>query len=166
MRFLNGILYSHRLQPSVVGLVGTTQSSLSARAKKDKLSVAENLFENGASIDRTTNNVLSLLVGASVELSQCACALPLYRHRLSSVFFPFFLAIINVVNFYLDQPDVVSQLRAADAKNHALEGYIYEAMRKCYIALSCHLCRCFSESDTGIDPPFRGVYRTPCTSLI
>jgi linoleate 10R-lipoxygenase len=33
----------------------------------------------------------------------------------------------------------VSQLRAADAKNPALEGYIYEAMR--------------------IDPPFRGVYR-------
>ena len=163
MRFLNGILYSHRLQPSIAGLVGTTQSSFSAR---EKLSVAENLIENGASIDRTTNNVLSLLVGASVELSQCACALPLYRHRLSSVFFPFFLAIINVVNFYLDQPDVVSQLRAADAKNPALEGNIYEAMRKCYIALSCHLCQCFSESDTGIDPPFRGVYRTPCTSLI
>jgi hypothetical protein len=32
----------------------------------------------------------------------------------------------------LDQPSVVSQLRAADAKNPALEGYIYEAMRKRY----------------------------------
>jgi len=103
---------------SIVGLVGTIQSLFSARAKKHKLSVAENLFANGASIDRTTNNVLSLLIGASVELSQ---------------------SIINVVNFYLGQPDVVSQLKAADAKNPALEGYIYEAMR--------------------IDPPFRGVYR-------
>lgn len=102
----------------------------SAKAKKHKLSVAENLFANGASVDQTTNNVLSLLVGASVELSQCECALPFYRHRLSSFFF--FLAIINVVNFYLEQPDVVNQLRAADAKNPALEGYIYEAMRKCY----------------------------------
>ena len=122
-----------------MGLVGTIQSLFSARAKKPKLSVAENLFANGASIDRTTNNVLSLLVGASVELSQCACALPLYGHRLSS----FFLAIINVVNFYLDQPDVVGQLRAADAKNPALEGYIYEAMRKCCIALSCHFVLMF-----------------------
>lgn len=103
---------------SIAGLVGTIQSLFSAKAKKHKLSVAENLFANGASVDRTTNNVLSLLVGASVELSQ---------------------SIINVVNFYLDQPSVVSQLRVADAKNPALEGYIYEAMR--------------------IDPPFRGVYR-------
>jgi hypothetical protein len=39
-------------------------------------------------------------------------------------------AIINIVDFYLDQPNVVSQLRAADAKNPDLEGYIYEAMRK------------------------------------
>ena len=40
------------------------------------------------------------------------------------------VAIINVVNYYLDQPDVVKQLKAADAKNPALEAYIYEAMRK------------------------------------
>jgi len=43
------------------------------------------------------------------------------------------------VNLYLDQPNVVNQIRGSDAKNPALEGYIYEAMR--------------------IDPPFRGVYR-------
>ncbi|KAI9435341.1 linoleate diol synthase [Lactarius indigo] len=89
---------------SIAGLVGTIQSLFNSKAKKQRLSVAENLFENGASADRTTNNVLSLLVGASVELSQ-----------------------------------FVKQLRAADAKNPALEAYIYEAMR--------------------IDPPFRGVYR-------
>jgi len=103
---------------SIAGLVGTIQSLFSAKVKKHKLSIAENLFANGASVERTTNNVLSLLVGASVELSQ---------------------SIINVVNFYLGKPDVVSQLRVSDAKNPALEGYIYEAMR--------------------IDPPFRGVYR-------
>jgi hypothetical protein len=37
----------------------------------------------------------------------------------------------NVVNLYLDQPNVVNQIRESDAKNPALEGYIYEAMRKC-----------------------------------
>ncbi|KAH8997828.1 linoleate diol synthase [Lactarius hatsudake] len=103
---------------SIANLVGTIQSLFNMRAKKPRLSVAEGLFESGASADRTTNNVLSLLVGASVELSQ---------------------SIINIVDFYLDKPDVVKQLRAADAKNPALEAYIYEAMR--------------------IDPPFRGVYR-------
>ncbi|KAH9016639.1 hypothetical protein EDB83DRAFT_2528743 [Lactarius deliciosus] len=103
---------------SISNLVGTIQSLFNMKAKKPRLSVAEGLFENGASADRTTNNVLSLLVGASVELSQ---------------------SIINIVNFYLDKPDVVKQLKAADAKNPALEAYIYEAMR--------------------IDPPFRGVYR-------
>ncbi|KAH9008805.1 hypothetical protein EDB84DRAFT_1446700 [Lactarius hengduanensis] len=55
---------------SISNLVGTIQSLFNAKAKKQRLSVAENIFENGASADRTTNNVLSLLVGASVELSQ------------------------------------------------------------------------------------------------
>jgi hypothetical protein len=59
------------LQLSIAGIVGTIQSLFSAKAKKQKLSVAESLFEDGASIDRTTNNVLSLLIGATVELSQC-----------------------------------------------------------------------------------------------
>jgi hypothetical protein len=103
---------------SIANLVGSIQSLFSAKAKKEKLTVAESLFENGASVDRTTNNVLSLLIGASVELSQ---------------------SIINVVNYYIDKPNIVKQLRAADPKNASLEGYIYEAMR--------------------IDPPFRGVYR-------
>ena len=40
--------------------------------------------------------------------------------------------MINVVNFYLDQPNVVNQIKASGPKNPALEGYIYEAMRKCY----------------------------------
>ncbi|KAH9007629.1 linoleate diol synthase, partial [Lactarius hengduanensis] len=90
---------------SISNLVGTIQSLFNAKAKKQRLSVAENIFENGASADRTTNNVLSLLVGASVELSQ---------------------SIINIVNFYIDKPNVVEQLRAADAKNPAWEAYIYE----------------------------------------
>ena len=51
--------------------------------------------------------------------------------RAESLFF-FFLALINAVNFYLDQPNVVNRLRASGAENPALEGYIYEAMRKCY----------------------------------
>lgn len=59
------------LQLSISGFVGTLQSLFSAKARKQKLSVAESLFENGATVDRTTNNVLSLLVGATVELSQC-----------------------------------------------------------------------------------------------
>ena len=40
------------------------------------------------------------------------------------------VAIINVVNYYIDKPDIVKQLKAADPKNPALEAYIYEAMRK------------------------------------
>ncbi|KAI0291817.1 linoleate diol synthase [Russula brevipes] len=117
-RHIRGNILADVGKLSIAGIVGTIQSLFSAKVKKQKLSVAESLFEDGASIDRTTNNVLSLLVGASVELSQ---------------------SLINIVNFYLDQPNVVSQLRASDARNPALEGYIYEAMR--------------------IDPPFRGVYR-------
>ncbi|KAI9456900.1 linoleate diol synthase [Russula earlei] len=103
---------------SVAGLVDSIQSLFCAKARKEKLSVAGSLIACGSSIDRTTNNLLSLLIGASIELSQ---------------------SIINVVNFYLDQPDVVSIICASDANNPALEGYIYEALR--------------------IDPPFRGVYR-------
>jgi hypothetical protein len=53
---------------------------------------------------------------------------PSSRHRLTSL--SLFLAIINVVNFYLAHPNLVSQLKACDPKNPALEGYIYEAMRK------------------------------------
>jgi hypothetical protein len=40
------------------------------------------------------------------------------------------IAIINVVDFYIDKPDIVKQLQAADPKSPALEGYIYEAMRE------------------------------------
>ena len=39
-------------------------------------------------------------------------------------------AIINVVDFYIENPDVLRQLKAADPKNPALEAYIYEALRK------------------------------------
>lgn len=57
---------------SIAGLAGTIQSLFLAKASKQKLSRAESLFtESSASADRITNNVLSLLVGASIELSQC-----------------------------------------------------------------------------------------------
>ena len=72
------------LQLSISGFVGTLQSLFSAKARKQKLSVAESLFENGATVDRTTNNVLSLLVGATVELSQCEIVISsTVRWRLS-----------------------------------------------------------------------------------
>ncbi|KAH9973470.1 putative linoleate diol synthase [Lactifluus volemus] len=121
---------------AISGFVESIQSLFSGKPKKEKFSLAESLHLNGASIEQTTNNVLSLLVGASVELSQ---------------------SIINIVNVYLDQPDVRRQLKAADAKNPALEGYIYEAMRT---ALTTLLHRLITDiSLVGIDPPFRGVYR-------
>ena len=46
--------------------------------------------------------------------------------------FLFFLAIINIVNFYLDKPNVVSQLGASASgpTSPAVESYIYEALRK------------------------------------
>jgi hypothetical protein len=68
------------LQLSIAGLVGTIRSLSSSKARKQKHSVAGSLFGVGASVDRTTNNVLSLLVGASVELSQCA-----YLHSCEGV---------------------------------------------------------------------------------
>ena len=69
------------------------------------------------------------------------------------------LAIINIVNFYLDQPDVDHQLRAADARNPDLEGYIYEAMRKTYGTALFSILMLPSNLCIGIDPPFRGIYR-------
>jgi hypothetical protein len=50
----------------------------------------------------------------------------------------------------------VRQLKAADAKNPALEGYIYEAMRTTLITLHWLITNI---SLVGIDPPFRGIYR-------
>ncbi|KAH9972100.1 hypothetical protein BGW80DRAFT_1460029 [Lactifluus volemus] len=106
----------------ISGLVESIQSLFVGKSIKEKFSLADSCHENGASIDRTTNNVLSLFYFWLV-------------HRSS---FPN-VTIINIVNFYLDLPDAVLQLKAADAENPKLEGYAYEAMR--------------------IDPPFRGVYR-------
>jgi hypothetical protein len=79
-------------------------------------------------------NVLSLFVGASIELSQCRFVIFSRREILMAI-----IAIINVMNFYLDQPDVVEQLRATDASNPALEAYVSEAMRK---AISTNMWRC------------------------
>jgi len=61
------------LQLSVAGVVGAVRSLFFAKARKHKPSLASSLLANGTSVDRITNNVLSLLVGASVELSQCQC---------------------------------------------------------------------------------------------
>ena len=71
------------------------------------------------------------------------------------------------MDYYIDKPDIVKQLRAADPKNPTLEGYIYEAMRK---AIQTRVWICANDFHCiGIDPPFRGVYRkwfyfTRCTS--
>ena len=70
-------------QLTISGLVESIQSLFSGKSKKEKFSLAESLHANGANIERTTNNVLSLLVGASVELSQCQYATVSYKdHRL------------------------------------------------------------------------------------
>jgi hypothetical protein len=74
------------------------------------------------------------------------------------------------VNYFIDKPDIVRQLRAADPKNPALEGYIYEAMRKAIPTRVWTCAKNYNYRRIGIDPPFRGVYResfgsTRCTSL-
>jgi hypothetical protein len=86
-----------------------------------------------------------------------------------------FLALINIVNFYLDKPNVVSQLgaSASDATGPAVEAHIYEALRKHRRSSFHHVISAdihFSECRVGIDPPFRGVYRMllslfPCFCL-
>jgi hypothetical protein len=43
------------------------------------------------------------------------------------------------MNFYIDMPDIVTQFRAANPKHSALEGYVYEAMRKS-IPISVYMC--------------------------
>lgn len=69
------ILAEVRGKLSIAGLAGTIQSLFLAKVRKQRLSLAESLFESGASADRMTNNVLPLLVGASIELSQCEFAI-------------------------------------------------------------------------------------------
>ena len=108
--------------------MGLVHSLFHGKEKKHKLTVAETLVESGASVDRTTNNVLSLLIGASVELSQCKLLYLSSQSRRRTEMIT--AAIINIVNYYIDKPDIVKQLRVADPKNPALEAYIYEAMRK------------------------------------
>ena len=75
------------LQLTLSGLAGTVQSLFSAKARKQKLPTAASLFANTGSADRITNNILSLLVGASVELSHCECD-TLYTGILDSPNFP------------------------------------------------------------------------------
>jgi hypothetical protein len=71
------------VQFTISGFVESIQSLLSGKPKKGTFSLAESLHASGASIDRTANNVLSLLIGASVELSQCQYATVSYKdHRL------------------------------------------------------------------------------------
>ena len=61
------------------------------------------------------------------------------------------VAIINVINYYIDKPDIVKQLRAADPNDPTMEGYIYEAMRK---AIPTRVWRCANNSHCiGIVPP-------------
>ncbi|TFY76746.1 hypothetical protein EWM64_g7266 [Hericium alpestre] len=105
---------------SLAAIVGSLHQLFATQKKKPyRAPLVESLFERGGTADDVTNNVLALLIGATVELSQC---------------------LMNVVNFYIDKPELGLGDKANESK---LAGYVYEALR--------------------LDPPFRGVYREAVT---
>ncbi|EIM86629.1 linoleate diol synthase [Stereum hirsutum FP-91666 SS1] len=80
-----------------------------SKTKKKTLPLAEKLFEQGRSADEVANNILALMVGATVELSQ---------------------SLISVVNVYLDDKNTPSLEALNDPKNVAqLSAYFCEALR-------------------------------------
>jgi hypothetical protein len=87
------------------------------------------------SVQRTT--CCRYLLAPPSSFLSVSCYLPNQRDGLK---WPQIIAIINIVDFYLDRPDVLKQLAAADPKNPALEGYIYEAMRKAIPAVRVEIC--------------------------
>ena len=60
------------LQLSIASFVGTIQQLFSStKAKKStRVPFAHTLFERGGTVDEVTNNILALLIGTTVELSQ------------------------------------------------------------------------------------------------
>jgi len=55
---------------SIASIVNSLQQLFKPK-KAYRTPVAERLFETGMGADEVVNNVLALLVGATVELSQC-----------------------------------------------------------------------------------------------
>ncbi|KAI0269044.1 linoleate diol synthase [Russula aff. rugulosa BPL654] len=74
-----------------------------------------------------------LSIAGLVDTIQSLFSSKAKKQRLSVAESLFANAIINIVNFYLDQPNVLKQLRAVHAKHPDLEGYIYERCSDSYI---------------------------------
>jgi cytochrome P450 len=93
---------------SIAGIFGT----IFGRKKNEHNELLKRLFELGHSNDEVVNEILALLVGATVETS---------------------LALTNVVNLFLgtDKHETIrTQAKSADAKDiSALEAYVIEALR-------------------------------------
>ncbi|KAA1469100.1 linoleate diol synthase, partial [Dentipellis sp. KUC8613] len=98
---------------SIAAWMGTLQNLfLSSKQKKAyRAPFVETLFARGGTADEVANNILALLIGATVEFSQC---------------------LVNVVNYYVDQKGV----DLADKKNaDKLSGYVYEALSACVLGI-------------------------------
>ncbi|CCL98613.1 uncharacterized protein FIBRA_00615 [Fibroporia radiculosa] len=109
---------------SIVGFVESITEIFLGSKKTERAELLERLQSLGYDRDTQANSVLAVLIGSTVEMSQ---------------------AIVNVVNFYLDEnkpKDVQFLVSKAklDAKDESmLQGFVREALR--------------------LDPPFRGTYR-------
>ncbi|KZV63573.1 linoleate diol synthase [Peniophora sp. CONT] len=93
---------------SVSGLVNSLQSMLIGGKKKSMNAVAARLLTLGSSTDDVTNNILALMVGATVELSQC---------------------LVNAVNMVFGKKRQVAVEQIKDVPEETLNKFIYEALR-------------------------------------
>ncbi|KAI0059711.1 linoleate diol synthase [Artomyces pyxidatus] len=98
---------SARGRLSVAGVVSFLQQLFSGVADPRKSAFTESIADRGASADEVANNVLSVLVGATVELSQ---------------------SLINIVNLYVDDHGVAAQFKA-NVKQSGVDSYVHEALR-------------------------------------
>ncbi|KAI0035301.1 linoleate diol synthase [Vararia minispora EC-137] len=93
---------------SIAGIVNTI-SGVFSRQKRPQNVLTQRLMSRGSTEAEVTNNILALMVGATVELSQC---------------------LVNAVNMYFQkQTEVGAKLAKADATSEDMKGFIYESMR-------------------------------------
>ncbi|VDB91968.1 unnamed protein product [Peniophora sp. CBMAI 1063] len=102
---IHSTIRSNRM--SMSGLVNSIQSMLGGK-KKSMNAVAARLLALGSDIDDVTNNILALMVGATVELSQC---------------------LVNTVNTVFGQTHQVSVEQIKDVPIETLDKFIYESLR-------------------------------------
>lgn len=118
---------------SIIGKIGSLLSNGHAK-KASSHEFLSKMVATGRPHDELANAILSIMIVTAVELSQC-------KLQFTSMVFigglPSAVAMINMVNLYLDSP---MRNQIADASTETLQAFAREAIR--------------------LDPPFAGVFRT------